>query len=121
MVPDNGAWAEPQRPAAIPQPPAQVDVVARRPELRVESTNFLQRAPSERRVAAGKVLGLAIGDEDVHGAARRLTDATGYRPVAGMLDVGPSDPGVRGGEEARSEKREPVWVRSGIVVEVGHD
>ena len=38
MVPDHGSRAEPQRPPALPKPPADVDVVAGDAKLRIEPT-----------------------------------------------------------------------------------
>src|SRR2546429_4516363 len=51
---------EPQCPAALLEPPAQVDVVAPPAEARVPAAHPLERAPPGPPVAAWNVLGLAV-------------------------------------------------------------
>src|SRR5205809_6853215 len=70
-VPDHGGRAEAERPAPLLQPPAYVHVVTGGAKLRIEATDGLQTGLPERHVAAGDVLRLAIGQEHVHGTARR--------------------------------------------------
>src|SRR5207245_9691302 len=75
----------------------------------------------ERHVAAGDVLGLAIGDEDVHRSARCAGDALGDRPVARWRDVRPAHTGVRRAEERGCEVRKPVRVGVRVVVDICDD
>ena len=65
VVADDRAGAERDLPARVEQPPAHVDVVAGGAELRVEAAEPLQRVLADRHVAAGDVLGLAVGDQHV--------------------------------------------------------
>src|SRR5207244_10209481 len=81
VVPHHGSRAETERPPPLLQPPAHVDVVAGHSELRIEATDRLEASSAERHVAAGGVLGVAVGEEDRHGHARRPRDAGGEQSV----------------------------------------
>src|SRR2546422_5186469 len=83
MVPNHGGGTEAQRPASLLQPPAHVHVVSGDAEPWVEPADRLETRFTERHVAAGDVLRLAIGEEDVHRPARRARHALGDRAVAG--------------------------------------
>src|SRR5213083_2784701 len=77
MVPDHGRRAEPQRLAALPQPPAQVDVVSSDAELGIEAAHRLEADPADGHVAPGNVLRFLIGNENVSGIARCIGNAFG--------------------------------------------
>src|SRR3989442_539724 len=77
MVPNHGGGTEAQRPASLLQPPAHVHVVSGDAEPWVEPADRLETRFTERHVAAGDVLRLAIGEEDVHRPARRARHALG--------------------------------------------
>ena len=96
MMPDHSGRAESQRPAFHLQSPAHVHVVAGDVELRIESTDRLQRRAAKRHVAAGNMFGLAVGDEHVNRPARRVRDAARDEPVARRGNVGPADAGAFG-------------------------
>src|SRR5512133_1875825 len=53
VVPDDGRRAEAEGQAALPQPPADVDVVAGGTESRIEAADLLERLPAEGHVAPG--------------------------------------------------------------------
>src|SRR5215467_452156 len=65
MVPDESARAEGQPPAALLQPPADVNVVAGLGVSRIETAHFFERAPAKGHVAAGNVLGDRVVQEHV--------------------------------------------------------
>src|SRR5581483_7056826 len=117
-MPDEGGRDEADRPAALVEPPADVDVVAGRPETRVEPADLLERATTEDHVAAGHVLGLAVGHEHVVRAARRPRDAAREAGLVLGRDVRPAERRVRRGHERRREVRQPVAVGPRVVVEV---
>src|SRR5213596_3236594 len=87
MVPDHGPRAEPQRQAAFPQPPAQVDVVSGDTELGIETAHRLEAGLADGHVAPWNVLRFLVGHENVSGVARRIGNALGEPPVAGGSDV----------------------------------
>src|SRR6187455_1544656 len=60
VMPDNRSRAETERETLLLQPPADIDVVARDPELLVEAVDRLEACLSEGHVAAGDVLGLPV-------------------------------------------------------------
>src|SRR5262249_2367926 len=120
-VPDQRGRVEAERPAARLQAPADVDVVAGGPELRVVAADRVEAVAPKGRVAARDVLGHAVGQQDVHGPARRVVDAVGDPAGAGRRDVGAAHAGVRGGHEGPGEVAEPVPVGEGVVVDVGDD
>jgi hypothetical protein len=91
MVPVHRPGVEADPAAALLQPPAQVDVVAGGAVARIEAADRGERVAAKRHVAAGNVLGFAIGHEHVDRSAGRVGDALGDRPVAGGRDVGPAD------------------------------
>ena len=103
------------------QPPAEVDVVAGDPEALVEAADLLEHVLAEGHVAAGDVLGLAVGDEHVDRAAGRGGDAFGDEAVVLGRDVGPADAGVAVGAQQGGDVVEPVGVGIGVVVEEGDD
>ena len=121
VVPDDRGRVEAQRPAAIAEAPANVDIVAGGSELRIESSDLPETSGAKRHVAARDVLGLPIRDEHVQRAARCVRDALCDRPVAGRRQVRPSHSRVRRGHERHREVREPVGIGTGVVVDVGDD
>ena len=82
MMPDDGRRVEGDPQAAILQPPANVYVVARRAEDRIESADRLERRPVKGHVAAGDVLGLA-GRRRARGAVHRAR----WRPQFGHQSI----------------------------------
>ena len=94
VMPDERAVGEPQGESLLLQPPAHIDVVAGSPELRVESTNLLQRVPAERHADARDVLGLVVRQQHVYRPAGRVGHAVGHPPVVGNRDVPATDTGM---------------------------
>ena len=121
VVPHQGGGVEAERPAALQQPPAHVDVVPGGAELRIESADRLEAAFPERHVAAGDVLGLAIVQQHVDGTARRARHALGDRAVAGRRDVGPAHARVGRAHERGREIPQPLRIGPRIVVDVRDD
>ena len=121
MVPDHGGGAEAQRRATFLQPPARVHVVTRSTELRIEPADRLETGFAERHVASGDMLGLAVGQQDVNGPARRTRDALGDGSIARRGEVRSTHRGVRRAQEPSGEVGEPVRIGVGIVVEIGDD
>ena len=76
---------------------------------------------AEGHVAAGDVLGLAVGDEDVDRPPRRGGDAFGEEAVVLGRDVGAADAGVAVGAQQGGDVVQPVGVGIGVVVEEGDD
>ena len=82
MVPDDRRRTEAELPALVLQPPADVDIVARRPELRVEPANGHKGVPPEGHVAARDVLCLPIGEQHVDWPAGRVGHAVRDQPIS---------------------------------------
>ena len=95
MMQDHRARTEGDVLAGVKQPPADVDIVARGTELRIEAADLLQRWPVDRHVAAGHVLGDPIGHEHVRGPAWGIGDASRHCSRAWGQHVGPADGRVR--------------------------
>jgi hypothetical protein len=121
VMPDHSSRAKPQRPTALPQPPADIDVVAGSTKPRIEPAYLFEVRYTEGHIAARDVLRLSIGEEDMGGIARRLADALGDRPVVGMRDVRAAHPAVFCAQEGSGQVSQPVGVGSGIVVEIGYN
>ena len=94
---DDRSRAEADRRPLLLETPADVDVVAGDPELRIEAPHRLQRLAPEGHVAPGDVLGDFVGEQDVGRPARSARD--GALDEARILrdEVGPADAGVVGG------------------------
>ena len=91
MVPDHRRGVEPQSPAALPEPPAHIDVVAGDAEPRSKPPTA-SSALSEGHVATWYVLRLLIGEEDVDWIARRVGDTLAISPSPGGAMFGPPTP-----------------------------
>ena len=91
VVPDKGRRAETNLQARLLQAPAQVHVVARPVEDRIEPAHLRQRPLVERHVAAGDVLRLAVGQHDVRRAARRRHHRCGHQRVLRRQEIGTTD------------------------------
>ena len=62
------------------------------------------------------MLGLAVGQQDVNGPARRTRDALGDGSIARRGEVRSTHRGVRRAQEPSGEVGEPVRIWVGIVV-----
>ena len=120
-MPDHGRRMKAERPAALLQPPADVDVVAGRAEARIEAADGFEGRSAEGHVASGNVLGHLIRDEYVHGAAGRVRHAVRDGAIAGRRDVGASDADVFGTEKGIGQVGQPVRLGPRVVVGVGDD
>ena len=76
-MPDEGRRAEPEHVPGLEQAPADVDIVSRHAELGVETAHVFECLLAEGHVAAGDVLGLAVGDQHVNRRAGRICQAAG--------------------------------------------
>ena len=121
VVPDHGGRAEAERPAPLLQPPAYVHVITGGAKLRIEPADGLEAGFPERHVAAGDVLRLVIGKEDMHGTARRPRHALRDQSVPRRREVRSAHRRVRGAHERGREIGEPLRVGVGVVVDVGDD
>src|ERR687891_142261 len=63
MVPDHGPRVEPQRPPPLQDSPADIDVISRGAEPRVEPTDLREGGLAERHVAPRDVLRLLVGEQ----------------------------------------------------------
>src|SRR5579871_1940638 len=120
-MPNDRARTEAQAPAARLQSPADVDIVSRDAKLGIESADRLQARAAEGHVAARYVLGFAIGEEDVHRAARRVVETFGDRAEAGWCEVGTADADIVGVGESGCQVFEPLRVGICVAVEVRDD
>ena len=120
-MPDQRRRVEAQRQPLLLQPPADVDVVAGDPELRVEAADRQQVGPAEGHVAAGDVLGLDVRHQHVHGSARGVGHAGGDRTLVGGRQVRAADRRVVATGERGARNRSQSRVGHGVVVDVGDD
>src|SRR4051812_40452791 len=95
-MPHDCSRVKAKRSPVLYEPPADIDVVAGGPELLVEAADLDKVSASESHVAARDMLGLGIGEQDVHGAAGSVRDARGDRVVIGRRQVGAADGDVIG-------------------------
>jgi hypothetical protein len=121
MVPDQRRRAESKPVPAFEQPPADVDIISRRPVGRVESGNLIERPLPERHVAARDVLGGLIVQHDLSRATRRPKDTFGHPVVGFRHDVGPADSGRIGLSERSNKASQPVVVGERIRIEIRDD
>ena len=121
MVPDHGRGVETHRPALFLQPPANIDVITRDTKLRVKSADRLEGSFAERHIAAGNVLRLLIGKEDMDWAAGCIGHTISDRSVARRCDVWASHGCMGRMDEGCRKISKPVGVGIGIIVEIRHD
>jgi hypothetical protein len=121
MVPDHSRGVETHRPALFLQPPTNINVITRDTKLRVKSTDRLEDSFAERHIAAGNVLRLLVGKEDMDWAAGCIGHTISDRPVARRWDVWASHGCMRRIDEDSRNICEPVGVRIGIIVHIRHD
>ena len=95
-------------PPARLQPPAHVDVVAGAQVDRVEAADRGERVAAHRHVAAGHVLGDAIVEQHVGGAAGGPGHALRHPRVVDRHDVGPAHGHDVGMEERLHQVGQPV-------------
>jgi hypothetical protein len=76
-MPGHRARVKPERPAALLQAPAEIDVITRNAERRIETANCFQAVAAKGHVATGQMFGNAVSDEDVSGIAGRVINAMG--------------------------------------------
>ena len=69
-VPNHGSRMETQRPAALHDAPADIDVVAGHAVCDIKATDGQQVLATEGHVAAGNVLSGIIGEQDMQWATR---------------------------------------------------
>ena len=121
-MPDHRRGAEGDHPAGLADAPAQIHVVAGDAESRIEPAQIAQRLGAERHVAAGDVLGLAVGEQDVGRPAGGLGDAGREERLVRRRHVRPPRrPRHSSRRERADEVSEPLRVGHGVVVEVGDD
>ena len=97
---DDRRRAEADRPAALLEAPADVDVVAGDPELLVEAADRLERIAPEGHVAAGDVLGDLVGEQDVRRATGCVGNSVLDEPSVVRDEVRTADPSVVARAEA---------------------
>jgi hypothetical protein len=112
----DGGRGEADRPPALLQAPAHVDVVARDPKLGIEPVDREQRRTTERHVAARYVLRYLVGEKDVDRPAGTVRHSLLHEARVGRRDVRASEPHVVAAREAVRQVAEPVRVREGVVV-----
>ena len=115
-MPDKGRRAETDLEARLLQAPAQVHVVARLVEHRVEPADLLQRPFVERHVAAGNVLGLAVGQHHVRRSARRSHDRRGHQRILRRQEVGAAHAREAALQQTAHQVIQPVLVRPAVGV-----
>ena len=121
MVPDDRRRAEADPVAPLEQAPADVHVVRRFLEDRVEPADFLQSALPERHVAARDVLGRSIVEHYLRRAARRSVDALRDPAVFRWHQVRPADADDVGFQKGRGQVGQPVRIGPSVRVDVRDD
>ena len=120
-VPDEGGGREAQLVAGVEHAPANVDVVACGPELRIEAADFRERRFREDHVAAREMLGAILGDQHVAGRARRR-GAARFDPSVFMRRVVRAAASVEIVFDDRAHhQRQPVRVDDAVGVGVGDE
>jgi hypothetical protein len=107
--------------SGIDQSPANIHVIASRPELIIESFNGVEGFAADREIATGKVLGFDVIQQYVSGAAGSGSDhgtgATGWR----RRNIGASRRGEIVFGKGQRQPGEPVGIGFTIIVGVSND
>src|SRR4029450_2602002 len=121
MVPDHSSGVEPHRPALFLQPQTNIDVITRDTKLRVKSADRLKGSFAERHVAAGNVLCLLIGKEDMDWAAGCIGHTISDRSVGRRCNVWAAHGCMGRMDEGCRKISKPVGVGKGATVEKRHE
>src|SRR5205823_5901271 len=121
MVPHLRRRAKAQLPSAGLQPPADVDIVAGRAKLRVESAYRFESLSAEGHIAAGNMLRLVIGQKHMNRAARRIRYTLGDTAIARRRNIRAADAYVIGAPKRAGHVGEPVGIGIRVVVDIGDD
>jgi hypothetical protein len=121
VVPNQRRRVKADFPAGLLDAPANVDVIACGPELRIETTDRAQPLDAKRHVATRNVLGFAVREQHVRGPTGRVGHRFGHQTVAGRRQVRAADGGVLGRAKAVRQVVKPVRIRIGVIVGVGDD
>src|SRR5262245_28403035 len=109
-MPDQGRRVEADAPAALLDPPADIDVVAGDAKARIEAVESQQALPAKSHVATRDVLGLVVREQDMDRATGCIVDAGGERAVAGRGEVWSARRGGVRAPKYRDQVPQPVWV-----------
>ena len=121
VMPDHGGGAEADHVAALHQPPADIDVVARLAVFGIEAADLVQRPFVIGHVAARHVLGNRVGQQHVAGRAGRRADRR-LNPVGrGRRNIRAAHRGEIGGEQRVDQEVEPVAVGHAVRIGEGDD
>src|SRR6476659_7317685 len=120
-MPNHGSGVKTDFPAALGQTPAEIDVVSRGAEYRIEAAHGQQCILSEGAVAARNVLGFASGNQNMHRASRRMPHTFRDTTVSGRRNVRAADAYIVGGQEGPSQVLKPVRIWICIIVYVSYD
>ena len=120
-MPDHRGRVKAERETVLAKSPADVDVVARDSEGRVEAADRFQGGAPKRHVAPRNVLGLAVREQHVQGPTGRPRDALRDGVLAPGRNVRSPDGGVRGVGERVRDVLEPVRIGARVVVDEGDD
>src|SRR5207244_1597723 len=117
----HGRRQKPKLSATSSRPPANINVVAGLPELRIESIDGLEPALAESHVAAWDMLCFAIRKKHMSRPARRARDTTRGLSVVRDWNVRPADASVIFLEECSGEICQPMRIGAGVVINVSDD
>ena len=121
VVPDERRRGEPDLGAHGLEPPADVDVVGRAAEDRVEPAEREERLPPEGHVAAGDMLGDDVVEHDVRRGAGRAGHALRQPRVVGRHHVGAAGAGDVALPERLHQVGQPLRMDPHVRVGVGDD
>src|SRR5262245_51390069 len=118
MMQHHRAWRKTKRPTPLLQAPAEVDVVARGAKCGIEAAHSFKARLANRYIAAGKMLGNFICNQDVDGAAGRIIHAVGDCAAMRRRNIRAAHRSIVGLTKCCSEKMQPMWIRNSVVIEI---
>src|SRR5215510_10189622 len=121
MMPDHGCSAKANGPTLLLQAPAHIHVIAGRTKLWIKPPNSLQSRFAKRHVTPWNMLCLGIGEEYMHGPPRGIRHTVGYHTVTRRGQIRSPDAHMRRTHESRRDIGQPVWIRIGVVINIGHN
>src|SRR5215467_1907409 len=121
MMPDHSSRAETQRPTALLQAPAHINIITSYPELGIEAAYRPQARGTKSHVTAWNVFGLLVGKQNMDGTTRGVGNTIGDESVARRSKVGSTYSRVCRRQKSGCKIGQPMAVRTGVIINIGNN
>src|SRR5215472_18014021 len=121
MMPDHSSRAETQRPAALLQAPADIDIITSNAELGIEAAYRPKARGTKSHITAWNVFGLLVGKQNMDGTTRGVGNTIGDESVARRSKVWSPYSRVCRRQKSGCKIGQPMAVRAGVIIDIGNN